>query len=162
MLGAVCMSNTVLAQGYQRKQVQPNFFIPEGSLQPKTEKLPPVQYSQPAMDMPATGAEEKTYQNNTIIVPVHKTASTKAAQQTEAPLPGFEKYTPQQDPLYLHKYDEYINDLKVIGEKGAAPANKNLNNDLAKMNSNGRFIVDDSFGTLPEKPKIVTKSIKRY
>ena len=49
-------------------------------------------------------------------------------------------------PEYQKEYDAYLRDLEVIARTGKAPANPDLDADLAKMNSNNKIML-----TAPQK-----------
>ena len=54
-----------------------------------------------------------------------------------------------QIPEYKQKYDDYINDLKIIAETGQIPENPRVVFDLTKMSTNERLVVTDKFGLQP-------------
>ena len=99
-----------------RKQLKPAFFIPEQELSYQ-EKLPA-----PSDEPSATNTPSPSKKKSTITV--------------NKPILDEEIH-----PDYKEKYDDYLNDLKIIEETGKIPANKSLEQDLKKMNSNIPFEV---------------------
>ena len=146
------VSFEAMAQAYQRKQVKPNFFIPEKDIAQKKEVLPDIVIKQPVYEEvitePVKKADTSKIEQSGLNFPAPDNTVYKVGETSPNG-----SYRPQQDPTYLRKYDEYISDLKIIGENGSAPINKNLQNDLAKMNSNARFEVSDDFGANPSVPQ---------
>ena len=135
MLICACCLYALSSQAqYVRKQLKPAFFIPEQELSYQ-EKLPPIPMVQP----------------QTSLETVKKvSAPSDEPSATNTPSPSKKKSTitvnkPILDeeihPDYKEKYDDYLNDLKIIEETGKIPANKSLEQDLKKMNSNIPFEV---------------------
>ncbi len=125
LCGVLLSLKASAAQEYQRKQVMPEFFIPQQAL-PKPEKLPPIKFSTLA---PQDEAVKK--------VSLQEQKTTPQTQQTATPPEDLEVM-----PQYKQKYDEYIEDLEYIGDTGEYPNNQGLRNDLAKMDSDEKFYIE--------------------
>lgn len=114
-------------QEYQRKQPQPNFFIPAKELDNK-EKLPPLVYKKPTMEekkLPQTKAEANPLK-----------PSSQAKNEKDTTLSGL-----AETPEYKQKYEDYLNSLREIKETGKALDNPRLEADLAKMNSDEKIVI---------------------
>lgn len=160
---AAVLSLTAFAQQpgrYVRKQLKPAFFIPEKELN-RSEKLPEFHYY--PQNKKAIRPVEKDIEPEILEISDEVDLTSELPQETAdtTALPAVDNTKPLKIeseyitynkeelaamPEYKQKYDDYINDLKVIAETGKAPENKRLNDDLAKMNSNDRIIVDANFG----------------
>ncbi|MDR1694053.1 MAG: hypothetical protein LBR70_02525 [Lactobacillaceae bacterium] len=138
---------------YQRKKVQPDFFIPN-SARDKPEQLPDfymldqpektnpvkpdvikqvvVQEIEPEVEVLDENDNEETVEENSLAANSY--------------IHLLEEYDLRELPLYKQKYDEYTDDLKIIGETKTIPENNNLTADLAAMDSNLKIVVDDDFG----------------
>ena len=133
LMAGVILSISVSAKAqipgqYQRKQPQPDFFIPDKAIS-KGEKLPPFKFIPPVSENQET---------------VKKISHKSEKNTAKSPFSASEN-TPDnfaETPGYKQKYDDYIKDLKVIGETGKIPENKRLDADLAKMNSEERIPVE--------------------
>lgn len=125
LCGVLIVLRASAAQEYQRKQVMPEFFIPQQAL-PKPEKLPPIKFSTLA---PQDDGVKK--------VSIQEQTPAPKAQQAATPPEALEVM-----PQYKQKYDEYIEDLEYIGDTGEYPNNQGLQNDLAKMNSDEKFYIE--------------------
>lgn len=95
---------------YQRKTQNPDFFIPQGTLQ-RQEKLPPIHSSEPQ-----NAVEQK---------------SISRQETTKIEFKGL-----SNTPAYKEKYNAYLNSIKDIAQTGQAYQDSDLENDLSKMNSN--------------------------
>ncbi len=138
---------------YVRKQLKPNFFIPEKDLD-YTEKLPEFNYypeaSLPKAIRPNSEPEQVIKVIKAPEQDVAKTVEQAALpQQTESPYIEYDKNELAQIPEYKQKYDDYINDLKEIAKSGKLPENPRVAFDLMKMSTNARLVVTDKFGLYP-------------
>lgn len=102
---------------YQRKTQNPDFFIPQGTLQ-RQEKLPPIHSPEPQ------NAVE------------HKSASRVEKTTTKIEFKGL-----SNTPAYKEKYDAYLNSIKDIAQTGQTYQDSDLENDLSKMNSNQPIVI---------------------
>ena len=139
-LAVIAGSSAAEAQ-YQRKQLQPDFFVPAGEINPQ-EKLPP--FKQTGGSLPAAETVKKvSIKDETPEIRDSEALTLSADNPVEQY--DMEKHITNHkfdaSPNYKKKYDAYVNDLKIIAETGKAPENKQLQQDLAKMNSNERFVV---------------------
>lgn len=119
---------TVLAAGiamtahskYVRKQLQPDFFMPEKVKFNQPEKLPTL--------------------------PKKEEISKQAEKEPEAAVPAEDKKTERKQvsfvPSYQQKFDDYNHDIDYISRSGEIPVNAALTADLTAMNSNSRFRVE--------------------
>lgn len=142
---------------YVRKQLKPNFFIPEEDLD-YTEKLPEFNYYPEAPLPQAIRSNTETSSEQVVkIIKAPKqdvsqtTAPVAFSQQTESPYLEYDKNELAQIPEYKQKYDDYINDLKEIAKSGKLPENPRVAFDLMKMSTNERLVVTDKFGLFPAK-----------
>ena len=138
---------------YVRKQLKPNFFIPEEDLD-YTEKLPEFNYYPEAPLPKAIRPNSEPEQViNVIKTPQQEVAKTVEQavlpQQIESPYIEYDKNELAQIPEYKQKYDDYINDLKEIAKSGKLPENPRVAFDLMKMSTNARLVVTDKFGLYP-------------
>lgn len=142
---------------YIRKQLKPSFFIPEKELD-STEKLPEFNYypEEEKKPLKAEILEISDEVDMTSELPEDTaTSSLPAPLNAEKPKiveSEYLKYSKEELaslPEYKQKYDDYVSDLKIIAETGKTPENKRLAEDLAKMSTNNRIIVDESFGLKP-------------
>lgn len=101
---------------YQRKTQNPDFFIPQGTLQ-RQEKLPPIHSPEPqnAVEHQSAARQEKT---------------------TKIEFKGL-----SNTPVYKEKYDAYLNSIKDIAQTGQTYQDFDLENDLSKMNSNQPIVI---------------------
>ena len=124
---------------YVRKQIEPDFFIPESD-KTKPEKLPMPVYLE---------GEEVTVKNarrgdvfvneaDDNLVAVEEVIEPKAAPQEPQQQPQVQERVLEDTPEYKQKYDDYNNDLEQIAKTGTMPENKNLQKDLEQMNSDDR------------------------
>ncbi len=126
LLGSFLTVINVYAQSdgrYQRKNLQPDFFVPQGVIQ-QQEKLPPIRY-----DNASSSTETISH------ISSHDEHSADVSTTT------IEFKGLSNTPEYKQNYDTYINNIKNIAQTGQAPDDPRLEEDLAKMNSNERFIV---------------------
>lgn len=126
---AILLLMQVAQARYVRKQVEPEFFIPENTLS-RPENLPIPRY---------LSGEEQTVKQ---VVPerqqpktVQKTLEDDLLNETE------DSYDENPAPDYQQKYEDYSRDLEHISRNGQLPENKVLTNDLAQMQSDQRIIV---------------------
>lgn len=142
---------------YVRKQLKPNFFIPQGEME-KKEVLPPFYYEKPKAKV-VTKKEVVAEEVPEVKEEVPEVVETVEQEEISKPIVASEyiNYSDKElesTPEYQQKYDDYIRDLQKIGATGQYPENKTLNDELAKMNSNERMVVDDNFGITPKAPEI--------
>ena len=127
-------------ESYVRKQIEPDFFIPESAKQ-QPEKLPVPRYLQ---------GEEET------IKEAHRTAPVKTS-----PVASENEDVPE----FQQKYDAYNQDLEHIGRTGKMPYNVELEQDLKVMNSNDEIIVEkkpyQQRNTKAEFDKALEKSLQQ-
>lgn len=151
LAGFLMCAGVVWAQEgrFVRKQLKPDFFMPEGELD-YTEKLPPIPYNYDT-DTKVLKAEvlevirEADY---------YEDEAMDLENEGETPITEVEISTIGisfgngfgQTPQYKQKFDEYMKDLEYIGQTGRAPSNEGLLRDLGKMGSNERVLVDEEFG----------------
>lgn len=107
---------------YMRKQLQPDFFMPEKVLFNQPEKLPPLPEVKKSSDMKKTAAVAA--ENNTVL-------KDEENLQTAA----------EAVPEYQTKFDDYNRDIDYISRSGEIPVNARLNADLEQMKSNELFRV---------------------
>ena len=135
-LAVIAGSSAAEAQ-YQRKQLQPDFFVPAGEINPQ-EKLPP--FRQTGGSLPTAETVKKVSMPE-----IRDSEALTLSADNPVEQYDMEKHITNHkfdaSPDYKQKYDAYVNDLKIIAETGKAPENKQLQQDLAKMNSNERFVV---------------------
>lgn len=151
---------------YVRKQLKPNFFIPEKDLD-NTEKLPEFNYypKLPTKEKSNTEHLENTEDIITVIKAPQETdlsektqtdisPSSKEEKVTVAVAPQYMAYDKEElakIPEYKQKYDDYINDLKEIAKTGKIPENPRVAFDLMKMSTNERLVVTEKFGLRPNE-----------
>ena len=127
---------------YQRKQLKPDFFIPEAAL-PQPEKLPPIKIPEPAEEEESVVQVSQRPVSSSNINPVQ--SAEKSRNESAVPLsahPEAPSFKLSNMPEYKHKYDDYITDLKYIAETGKYPQNQALQNDLSKMSSDEILYLD--------------------
>lgn len=159
IVGAMAMlvlSNPAAAQ-YVRKKVLPNYFIPAQEIQPKQEKLPPIKYqygedetiaTRSYDNMPITKIADKNIvpQPSTADVPLTPDNSNDISEPTlnEVTL-DLPDQSSKEIPDYQQKYQEYLRDIKKVAAGKKMPNNPQLQQDLAKMNSDERILIDQKF-----------------
>ena len=150
-------SDTATAQ-YVRKKVVPNYFIPAQELAPKQEKLPPIKYQYGEGETITTRSYDNMPTTKTIadknIVPQTSTTdlplTTDNSSETNEPslsevtldLPDSSS---KEVPDYQQKYQEYLRDIKKVAAGKKMPHNPQLEQDLSKMNSDERILIDKKF-----------------
>ena len=111
---------------YVRKQLQPDFFMPEKVRFNQPEKLPPLlkkeEFSQKAEEDVAKAAAQNTA--------VSESGKSIRIQAEKEAVPEFQT-----------KFDDYNRDIDYISRSGEIPVNARLNADLEQMNSNELFRV---------------------
>lgn len=112
---------------YVRKQLQPAFFIPE-SAKPKPERLPMPKYMEG--------------QAETVKAVNRNDATIKRVEDSEIVVDDNLLVDLEKTPQYQQKYEDYSQDLESISSTGEIPENKNLEADLAEMNTDKREVVD--------------------
>lgn len=138
---------------YVRKQIKPDFFIPQGEME-KKEVLPPFYYEKPQPK--AVRKKDDAVQEVSEVEEIATSEVTEVLVPKKINKPIDSEYINYNDkelestPEYQQKYDDYIRDLQKIAKTGQYPENRTLNDELAKMNSNERVIVDDNFGIIPQ------------
>lgn len=169
------LSISALAQQpgkYVRKQLKPAFFIPDKELN-RTEKLPEFNYYPEKKAIIEDEAHPEIIEISDEVDMVSElpeeiaesslppSTDNRKPLKIESEYINYNKEELAAMPEYKQKYDDYINDLKIIAETGKSPENKRLAEDLAKMNSNDRIIVDENFGlkTIAEDTNPVPKDI---
>lgn len=105
---------------YVRKQLQPNFFIPE-SAKSKPEKLPMPKYSE--------GQAESVKAVNYNDAAIGRLEDEELIAEEEI------RQDLQNTPEYQQKYQDYNQDLEHISKTGDIPENETLQKDLQQMNS---------------------------
>ena len=143
---------------YVRKKVLPNYFIPTQEIQPKQEKLPPIKYqygedetiatrSYDNMPTTRTIADENVVpQPNTADVPSTPDASNDISEPISSEITlDLPNSSSKEVPDYQQKYQEYLRDIKKVAAGKKMPNNPQLNQDLAKMNSDERILIDKKF-----------------
>lgn len=141
---------------YVRKQLKPDFFIPQGEME-KKEVLPPFYYEQPKAKIVSKdkAVTEEVAEVENIVSEVVEVATPKEINKPiSSEYLNYNDKELESTPEYKQKYDDYIKDLHKIAKTGQYPENKTLNDELAKMNSNERVVVDDNFGITPQPPVI--------
>lgn len=139
---------------YVRKQLKPDFFIPQGEME-KKEVLPPFYYEQPKPKAIVNKdvVPQEVSETEEAIPEVAESVLPKAmSKPIDSEYLNYSDKELENTPEYQQKYDDYIKDLQKIATTGQYPENKTLNDELAKMNSNERMIVDDNFGITPQSP----------
>ena len=175
-IAAALIASAALAQPgrYVRKQLKPQFFIPEKELN-RQEELPEFNYyplgGQTGADevqaAPQSGQDDLSAASGNILQQPEETATAATAESpekmaeqlpppslpaentTESAFNNYDKQELASLPEYKQKYTDYVHDLKIIAQTGKAPDNPRVLKDLAKMNSNDRITVDDTFGLMP-------------
>ncbi len=150
-------TDAVQAERYVRKQLKPNFFIPEQDLN-YTEKLPEFNYYPTIYRKKQKKTEETSSQViKTIKSPeqISTEIPQNSVQQTvsQSPYLEYDKDELAQIPEYKQKYDDYIADLKEIAKTGKIPENPRVSFDLMKMSTNERLVVTERFGLHPVDEK---------
>lgn len=160
IVGAMAMlvlSNPAAAQ-YVRKKVLPNYFIPAQEIQPKQEKLPPIKYQYGEDETIATRSYDDMPTTKTIavgkIIPQPSAADVPLTTDTSNDIsePTSSEVTldlpdssSKEVPDYQQKYQEYLRDIKKVAAGKKMPNNPQLQQDLAKMNSDERILIDKKF-----------------
>lgn len=124
------VSLSFVAQGkYIRKQIQPNFFMPNSVNFNKQEKLPPVIVKKQIIE------EKKADNNESIVV-------NKLINNT---------------PEYKQKFDQYSKDILYLNKYKKLPKNNLVVNDLRVMNSDilMDFDINESINSSEEFDKII-------
>lgn len=103
---------------YQRKALQPDFFVPQGAVQ-QQENLPAPKFK-PQPSVPSE-AEKKA------AAPIHPVS--------------FKFKSLSSTPRYKQNYDIYLDSLKDVAETGKISRNPDLEDDLSKMNSDEKIII---------------------
>lgn len=122
---------------------QENLYIPAGAFSHPT-KLPPIQignYDQ----MPTIKRATRPKDNKTSLpqkTSSAKTLSTQTNSTNSSSSTELKKLNSHSRPDYKEKYDDYLDDLKVIGETGKIPDNPELDADLKNMNSDKKFEIE--------------------
>lgn len=128
-------------------QKQEDIFIPDGAFK-NNIKLPPIQAGNYEKNGTVKKASKPSPQNNTYRLPSAQRASApNSPQQTDASVNAPQSNASQaleahEKPDYKEKYDDYLDDLKVIAKTGKAPKNAQLEKDLSQMNSDETFVVE--------------------
>lgn len=104
---------------YVRKQRQPDFFMPEKVHFNQPEKLPAL---------PKKEVIKKVQKKETSIAEIKSEAKTESVVFV---------------PEFQRKFDDYNHDISYISRSGEIPQNELLTADLAAMNSNARFLVEE-------------------
>ena len=120
-----CHVDLVYAK-YVRKNLKPNFFVPETDMFNKPEKLPPIikiGYEKPVKKISANDVIEE---NN-----INKISKEKIVVN-------------ENIPYYQKIFDIYSEDMKFINKHKVMPINNRLNADLEAFNSDKMFRVDDN------------------
>lgn len=165
---------------YVRKQLKPSFFVPDKEFG-RNEKLPEFNYypnkpqkiivkTEPVQKIEPEAVEQETVQVLEVINEVDM-SDRRPVAETSVPVANVVSTTPIESkyinydkdelaktPEYQQKYDDYINDLKSIAQTGTTPENKRVSQDLSKMGTNERIVVDESFGLIPEAPSVVEET----
>ncbi len=117
------------ADTYVRKQIKPNFFVPEQIVSPQ-EKLPMPQY---------TKGQEETIK--AVKPQAARRMTTDNTEENTVSIDDVMLSSRRHGVDYQQKYDDYINDLKQISSTGKIPENKDLQADLEKMTTDDRFVI---------------------
>ena len=160
IVGAMAMlvlSNPAAAQ-YVRKKVLPNYFIPAQEIQPKQEKLPPIKYQYGEEETIATRSYDNMPTTQSIadrnVLPQADKAETSlttarqdipSKQTTSEVTLDIPDGSSKEIPDYQQKYQEYLRDIKKVAAGKKMPNNPQLQQDLAKMNSDERILIDKKF-----------------
>ena len=141
---------------YKRKQLKPNFFMPETSVAKKREKLPAF----PALEKGLIKVSEDGVIMKKVYTPPKKTPHRSAKNNTydKKDLPqkvssnaeALAKYSPEdgmgddlsKDSNYIAKIKSYEDDMKTFAQTKVMPKNMQLEADLQKMDSEMPFKVD--------------------
>lgn len=122
---------------YVRKKIKPNFFIPTQEIERPAAKLPQPQF---------TAGQEETIK---VASPEENSEpeATSEAQTPQASTSSQETISARKSeaPAYQQKYQEYLEDIGEVAKGKNLPENQTLNNDLSKMNSEERILVDRQF-----------------
>ncbi len=103
---------------YVRKQLQPDFFMPENVRFNQPEKLPALPRKKAVVVTEAPKQQSVVKQEE------------KAAQNVFV-------------PEFQRKFDDYNRDISYISRSGEIPQNTSLAADLGAMNSNARFLAEE-------------------
>lgn len=144
---------------YVRKQVRPEFFIPEKELN-RREKLPPFPQNQVMkQEMPKEvekEVEEEMNEEQSTTEDITETPKKQEVIYTDfriVPMKEEQKQDtaePFADDLsnseaYKQKEQAYKKDLESLAKSSKIPENPVVEKDLEKMNSNDKIWVDDNF-----------------
>lgn len=135
-LGGVLLSFAVFAKNLP----QENLYIPDGAFDTQ-ERLPPIRLGAYGNTSTVKRASPNTLNSHS------SDASSSSASQSlqnnlHSPSSALKKLNNHEKPDYKEKYDDYLNDLKIIGETGKIPDNPELNADLKNMNSDEKFEIE--------------------
>lgn len=131
---------TVQAQEtFVRKKIKPNFFIPAQEIEKPTAKLPQPKYSAGQEETIKVASPEDITEQENITETQSPEASTSSQETISAPK--------TEIPAYQLKYQEYLEDISKVAKGKNLPDNQTLNNDLSKMNSEERILVDRQFNS---------------
>lgn len=140
ILSSVC---AIAQQTYVRKKVKPDFFIPQNELQKPQKKLPQPKFS---------AGEEQS-----IKVAQPQDGITEGTNQ----VPIAAEIQQQDTPKYQQKYQEYLQDVGEVAKGNDLQTNPELDNDLAKMDSDERIMIDQKFNRSRNPQKDFQKALKR-
>lgn len=149
-------------QKYVRKQVRPDFFIPEKELN-RREKLPPFPQNQVMQpEMPKDVAtkvedieEEMNEEQSTtdditeapkkqeVIYTDFRIVPMEEGQKQETAEPFADDLSSSE--AYQQKEQAYKKDLESLAKSHKIPENPIVEKDLEKMDSNDKIWVDDNF-----------------
>ena len=137
LLCCLLMMWSVASAQYVRKKLKPTgFFIPESELEEKEYTVPIVKYYSGNENTVAVKTKPKPQPSKVVTPLPTPTIDNEASPQS--PLPD-------TTPDYQQVYQEYLKDIDKVSKGKKLPPNQQLNNDLAKMDSNQRILADKEF-----------------
>lgn len=144
------LGREVLAQeAFVRKQREPDFFIPNSAkIQPERLVMPRYHLAddlkQPEPEQPryvkVKPKVKKKVQNKPELVVRYNKEDEQTSQKELEPEAIMSDFA--NTPVYQRNYTQYSKDLEEIGKTGKIPYNAELENDLAKMNSEQRIVLE--------------------
>lgn len=131
--GLICFNAFAQRPAFVRKQIQPDFFVPEIELKEKKEVLP----TQFRAALPPKASVVKNNSENSV-----RKDNKEIYDEETLDIDQYTYYSgSERVSEYKKVYDEYIKDLKHLKKYKELPANIEKDRDLAKMNTERVFVV---------------------
>jgi len=127
-----------------RKKYEPSFFVPQGEFEEKPREIPLVKYRYGEIDSVSHKERAKSVRK---IVPQPEVAqvNTPPINNKQVEIPDGNISATPEVPEYQQVYQEYLKDVDKVAKGRKMPANRGLQNDLAKMDSDERIKIDKEF-----------------